>query len=261
MERVFVFVKKLSFVCNRVRRRDSCSFTGWQYYYVGFSPCLSKYLDLRNSPTDSSFDSLSFGMPPKSPDHSDMNILSISIQTHRETCSPKTSVDVWHSRHPPETSEGGCRLLTGLILIEINCLTPRASSAKRSRERVLSRLSLGRHDFCRSRHRAGAPHTYSYSTCFPGQSDESTQRRPGDGPRPSPGLREVAAHRCDKKGSRRYVCAKRDPECKKGATSPSGNRTYVKSATSKSIGCLDLQSFHEIRVDLVAVFRKPLLAS
>ncbi len=185
-----------------------------------------------------------------------MNISSISIQTHREVCSPKTSGDVWHSRHPPETSEGGCRLLTGLILIEIHCLTPRASSAKRSRERVLSRLSLDQHDFCWSRHRAGAPHTHSYSTFFPGQNDESTKRRPEDGPRPSPGLREVAAHRCDKKGSRRYICAKRDPECKKGATSPSSNRTHVKSATRKSIGRLDLQSFHEIQA---AVFRKPLL--
>ncbi len=184
-----------------------------------------------------------FGMPPKSPDHSDMNISSISLQTHWETCSPKTSGDVWHSRHPPETSEGGCCLLTGLILIEIHCLTPRASSAKRSRERVLRRLSLGRHDFCRSRHRAGAPHTYSYSTFFPGQSDESTQRRPGDDLGPSPGLREVAAHRCDEKGSRRYICSKRDPECKKGATSPPGNRTYVKSAISKSLGASTCSPF------------------
>src|SRR5438046_1749659 len=38
-------------------------------------------------------------------------------------------------------------------------------------------------------------------------------------------------------------------------TKPSGNRTYVKSATRTSIGCLDLQSLHQIRVRLVAVFR------
>ena len=46
------------------------------------------------------------GVPPKSPDHSDVNTSRISIQTHREARSLTMSEDVWHCRHPPETSAG-----------------------------------------------------------------------------------------------------------------------------------------------------------
>ena len=44
------------------------------------------------------------GVPPKSPDHQDVNTLRILTQTHQEARSPTMSGDVWHYRHPPETS-------------------------------------------------------------------------------------------------------------------------------------------------------------
>jgi hypothetical protein len=46
------------------------------------------------------------GVPPKSPDHQDVNTSHISIQTHREARRLTMSGDVWHCRHPPETSAG-----------------------------------------------------------------------------------------------------------------------------------------------------------
>jgi hypothetical protein len=55
---------------------------------------------------DTSVDTLSNGVPPKSPDHSDVNASRIATQTHQEVCSPKMSEDVWHYTHPPETSAG-----------------------------------------------------------------------------------------------------------------------------------------------------------
>ena len=44
------------------------------------------------------------GVPPKSPDHQDVNTLRILAQTHQEACSPTMSGDVWHYRLPRETS-------------------------------------------------------------------------------------------------------------------------------------------------------------
>jgi DNA-binding response OmpR family regulator len=39
---------------------------------------------------------LDFGVPPKSPDHSDVNTARILTQTHQEARSPTMSGDVWH---------------------------------------------------------------------------------------------------------------------------------------------------------------------
>jgi hypothetical protein len=153
--------------------------------------------------------------------------------------------DVWYCIYPPEMSEAISGNLKGLILVEIHFPTQRASSAK-----------LFANVFS-----VGCPGVYM---TFVGPDIEQALHIPivsvlptsvwvmnqlsGD---PMVGqchlqcLCEVAAHRCDEKGSRRSICAKSYPACKKGATSPSGNRTYVKSATRKLIGSLDLQSLHE----------------
>ena len=50
------------------------------------------------------------GVPPKSPDHSDVNTSRISIQTHQEAQSPTMSEDVWHCTHLPEMSAGALGL-------------------------------------------------------------------------------------------------------------------------------------------------------
>ena len=91
---------------SEYRRGDSCSNLALQHLCSGFSPRLNTSPHLPNFLVDSSSDSLSLGVPPKSPDHSDVNISSISTQTHQEARSPKTSGDVWHCTHPPETSAG-----------------------------------------------------------------------------------------------------------------------------------------------------------
>jgi hypothetical protein len=59
---------------------------------------------------DSGFDSISVGVPPKSPDHSDVHTSRISIQTHPEAHSLRMSEDVWHCRHAPERSASGLGL-------------------------------------------------------------------------------------------------------------------------------------------------------
>src|SRR5690348_16771622 len=46
------------------------------------------------------------GVPPKSPDHQDVNRSCILPQTHQEVGSPTMSEVVWHCRHPPENSVG-----------------------------------------------------------------------------------------------------------------------------------------------------------
>jgi len=47
---------------------------------------------------DSHSDSRCYGVPPKSPDHSDVNTSRISTQTHQEAHSLKTSEDAWRYR-------------------------------------------------------------------------------------------------------------------------------------------------------------------
>jgi hypothetical protein len=59
------------------RRGDSHPLTAWYYLCIVSSPCLNRYIFLNERSSDSSFDSLCFGVPPKSPDHQDMNPSSI----------------------------------------------------------------------------------------------------------------------------------------------------------------------------------------
>jgi hypothetical protein len=89
---------------GRGPKGDSCSSLAQQCLCIAFPPCLNEYFYRQVSPLDSSFDSLSVGVPPKSPDHQDVNTSSISIQTHREAHSPTMSGDFWHYRYLSETS-------------------------------------------------------------------------------------------------------------------------------------------------------------
>jgi len=88
------------------RRGDSGSVLNRQYLCIVSSPRLNRDFSQRKGLGDSSFDSLSDGVPPKSPDHSDVNTSHISIQTHQEAHRLTMSGDVWYYRHPPETSAG-----------------------------------------------------------------------------------------------------------------------------------------------------------
>jgi hypothetical protein len=78
------------------RRGDSCSQPATYCLCIVSSPCLNRYFLLSKSSNDSSFDSLSVGVSPKSPDHHDVHTECISIQTHREAQSPTISEDVWN---------------------------------------------------------------------------------------------------------------------------------------------------------------------
>ena len=96
-------------------------------------------------PNDSSFDSLLVGVPPKSPDHSDVNTARIATQTHQEAHSLKASGDVWRYRRLSETSAS---LLVPPQRSDTDAdtfLPTSRSSAKRSRERILGWLARSGH--------------------------------------------------------------------------------------------------------------------
>ena len=93
-------------IYKECRRGDSHPLPTWYCLCIVSSPGSNRYIFLYERSSDSSFDSLCCGVPPKSPYHQDMNPSSISTQTHQEERSPTMSEDVWHCKHPPERSSG-----------------------------------------------------------------------------------------------------------------------------------------------------------
>lgn len=96
------------------------------------------------SPYESHIDSQRVGVPPKSPDHQNVNTSRISTQTHREAHSPTMSEDVWHGRHLRGRSAGTLVTPQRLILVHIHLLTLLCLD-KALRKRVLGWLAGGRH--------------------------------------------------------------------------------------------------------------------